>query len=112
MRAPEAFRLGTLDKIIEGDLLSGAVAFALEVSKSGLLPKTRERKEKLGTLESNAALFAAGREQARKTRRNMSAPLGRHRRRSRLQSHCRSTKVAGKNARSPRNASRRNRRKP
>ena len=75
VRAPEALRLGILDKIIEGDLQSGAVAFALEVSKSGLLPKTRERTEKLGTLESNAALFAAGREQARKTRRNLSAPL-------------------------------------
>jgi 3-hydroxyacyl-CoA dehydrogenase len=64
-----------IDRIIEGDLLSGAVAFALEAAKSGLRPKTRERNEKLGTLESNASLFAAGREQARKTRRNMTAPL-------------------------------------
>jgi 3-hydroxyacyl-CoA dehydrogenase len=76
MRAPEALRLGIFDKIIEGDLLQGAIALAREVAGSGLRPpKTRERTEKLGTLESNAALFAAGREQARKTRRNMIAPL-------------------------------------
>ena len=75
VKAPEALRLGIFDKIIEGDLLAGAVAFALEAAKSGLRPKTRERTEKLGTLESNAELFAAGREQARKTRRNMTAPL-------------------------------------
>jgi 3-hydroxyacyl-CoA dehydrogenase len=75
VKAPEAARLGLFDKIIDGDLQSGAVAFALEAAKSGLRPKTRERSEKLGSLQSNAALFAAGREQARKTRRNMSAPL-------------------------------------
>src|SRR5499427_7122593 len=75
VRAPEALRLGIFDKIIEGDLLSGAVAFALDAAKSGVPPKTRERTGKLGTLESNAQLFANGREQARKTRRNMLGPL-------------------------------------
>src|SRR5215813_1691334 len=75
VKAPEALRLGIFDRIIEGDLLSGAVAFALEAAKSGLRPKTSERTGKLGTLASNAELFAAGREQARKTRRNQTAPL-------------------------------------
>jgi 3-hydroxyacyl-CoA dehydrogenase len=76
VRAPEALRLGIIDKIIEGDLLQGAIAFALEAAGSGLRPpKTSERTEKLGTTESNAALFAAGLEQARKTRRNQTAPL-------------------------------------
>jgi 3-hydroxyacyl-CoA dehydrogenase len=76
VRAPEALRLGIIDSIIEGDLLAGAVAFALEAAGSGSRPpKTRERTEKLRTLESNAGLFAAGREQARKTRRNQTAPL-------------------------------------
>jgi 3-hydroxyacyl-CoA dehydrogenase len=75
VKAAEAARLGLFDKIIEGDLLSGAVAFALEAAKSGKRPKTRERSEKLGSPQSNAASFAAGREQARKTRRNMNAPL-------------------------------------
>src|SRR5262245_25477891 len=75
VKAPDAARLGLFDKLIEGDLQAGAVAFALETAKSGLRPKTRERNEKLGGLESNATLFASGRDQARKTRRNMSAPL-------------------------------------
>jgi 3-hydroxyacyl-CoA dehydrogenase len=75
VKAPEALRLGIFDKIVEGDLFSGAVAFALEAAKSGLRPKTSERTGKLGTPASNAELFAAGREQARKTRRNQTAPL-------------------------------------
>jgi 3-hydroxyacyl-CoA dehydrogenase len=75
VKAPEAVRLGLFDKIIEGDLLSGAVAFAVEAAKSGRHPKTRERNDKLGTPQSNASLYAAGRAQARKTRRNQNAPL-------------------------------------
>jgi len=75
VKAPEAVRLGLFDKIIEGDLLPGAVAFALEAAKSGARPKTRDRREKLDSPESSAPLLAAGREQARKTRRNMIAPL-------------------------------------
>src|SRR5437867_3440934 len=76
IRAPEAVRLGLFDKIIEGDLRAGAVAFARQVADSGgPHRRTRERNEKLGSPESNAAILAAGREQARKTRRNMIAPL-------------------------------------
>src|SRR5262245_25283735 len=48
VKTPEAAQLGLFDKIIDGDLLSGAVAFALEAATSGLRPKTRERHEKLG----------------------------------------------------------------
>src|SRR5215470_16649290 len=59
VRAPEALRLGLVDKIIEGDLQTGAVAFASEAAKSGLRPKTSDRTQKLGTLESNAELFKA-----------------------------------------------------
>jgi 3-hydroxyacyl-CoA dehydrogenase len=74
--AAEALELGLIDRIIEGDLLTGAVAFAREMAaRGGPHPKTRERREKLGTPEANAPLFAAGREQARKTRRNMTAPM-------------------------------------
>lgn len=75
VRAPEALRLGLVDKIIEGDLQTGAIGFAKDAAKSGLRPKTSERTQNLGTLESNAELFKAGREQARKTRRNQTAPL-------------------------------------
>src|SRR5215831_13376748 len=76
IRAPEAVRLGLFDKIIEGDLQAGAIAFARHVVDSGgPHRRTSDRNEKLGSPESNAAIFAVGREQARKTRRNMIAPL-------------------------------------
>ncbi len=76
IKAAEALQLGLFDKLVEGDLLAGAVAFAREIAAKGSPhPKTRERNQKLGTLESNASVLAAGREQARKTRRNMTAPL-------------------------------------
>src|SRR5579863_5876597 len=42
--APEALRLGLIDRIVEGDLLEGAVSFARERADSGAPPpKTRER---------------------------------------------------------------------
>lgn len=76
LRAAEALELGLIDRIIEGDLLAGAVAFAREAAeRGGPHRKTRERNEKLGSAAANAPIFAAGREQARKTRRNMTAPL-------------------------------------
>ena len=76
IRASEARDLGLLDRIIEGDLLAGAVAFAREAAtRGGPHPKTRERSDKLGSAQTNAPIFAAGKEQARKTRRNMTAPL-------------------------------------
>ncbi|HJT88201.1 MAG TPA: 3-hydroxyacyl-CoA dehydrogenase NAD-binding domain-containing protein [Bryobacteraceae bacterium] len=74
--AAEALRLGLIDAVIEGDLLAGAVEFAKERARSGgPHRRTRDRNERLGSAEENAPLFQAGREQARKTRRNMLAPL-------------------------------------
>ena len=61
-------------RIIEGDLLTGAVAFAREIAGKPA-PKTRERNEKLGTPEQNAAIFAAARDAARKKGRGLMAPL-------------------------------------
>ncbi|HTB17057.1 MAG TPA: 3-hydroxyacyl-CoA dehydrogenase NAD-binding domain-containing protein [Bryobacteraceae bacterium] len=76
IRAPEALKLGLIDRVIEGDLLSGAVAFAREIAgQGGALRKTREMSDKLGSEFVDASIFAAGRDQARKTRRNMLAPL-------------------------------------
>jgi 3-hydroxyacyl-CoA dehydrogenase len=73
IKAPQALQMGLLDRLIEGDLLSGAVKFAHEVA--GLpVRKTRERNE-LGSVSENAAIFAAGRAQAGKIRRNQTAPL-------------------------------------
>jgi 3-hydroxyacyl-CoA dehydrogenase len=74
--APEAAGAGLVDHLVAGDLTAGAIAFARDVaSRGGPHPKTRERNDKLGTPEVNAPLFAAGRDLARKTRRNMQAPL-------------------------------------
>jgi 3-hydroxyacyl-CoA dehydrogenase len=76
IRAPEALKLGLIDRVIEGDLLTGAVAFAREVvARGGALRKTRELTDKLGSEFVDVSIFVAGRDQARKTRRNMLAPL-------------------------------------
>jgi len=72
--APEAFRLGILDRIIEGDLLVGAVNFAREVSGKPA-PKTRERNDKLGSEAENAPIFAAALENVQKKQRGLKAPL-------------------------------------
>jgi 3-hydroxyacyl-CoA dehydrogenase len=72
--ATEAATLGLIDRLIEGDLLTGAVAFAREVADRPA-PKTRERTEKLGTAAENAAIVASARDAAGKKQRGMKAPL-------------------------------------
>ncbi len=74
--AKEAAAIGIVDRIVEGDLLQGAIAFLREKIASGEKPpKTRERNEKLGDEATNAAIFEAARAQAKKTARGMMAPL-------------------------------------
>jgi 3-hydroxyacyl-CoA dehydrogenase len=74
VKAEDAVKAGIADRMIDGDLLAGAVAFAREVAAKPAR-KTRERNEKLGTPEQNAPIFAAARDRARKKQRNMTAPL-------------------------------------
>src|SRR5215470_1020826 len=74
VKASEALKLGIVDRLIEGDLLQGAVAFAREIAGKPA-PKTRERNQKLGTAEQSAPIFAAARETAHKKQRGMMAPL-------------------------------------
>jgi 3-hydroxyacyl-CoA dehydrogenase len=64
--------LGIVDRIIEEDLLNGAVVFAREVAGRPA-PKTRQLNQKLAALDP--ALFDAARDRARKTRRGQPAPL-------------------------------------
>src|SRR5579864_882237 len=71
--AQEAHQLGILDKIISGDLLAGAVAFAREIAVKPFA-KTRERNQKLGTPEENAPIFAAARDNLGKKQRGLLAP--------------------------------------
>jgi 3-hydroxyacyl-CoA dehydrogenase len=84
IKAKAALDLGLVDEIVETvgtrtgtvqeDLRDGAIEFARKVS-AGPHSKTRNHNDKLGDAASNAPLYAAGREQARRIRRNMTAPL-------------------------------------
>ena len=71
--AQDALHSGILDRLVEGDLLTGAISFAKQVAALPA-PKTRQRKDKLGTSEQNE-LFVAARETARKRQRGLLAPL-------------------------------------
>ncbi|HTM49161.1 MAG TPA: 3-hydroxyacyl-CoA dehydrogenase NAD-binding domain-containing protein [Bryobacteraceae bacterium] len=74
VKGPDALECGIVDRLIEGDLLAGAVAFAREVVASGRTPrKPRDRDEKLAG--DWTSVFAAARAQAARTRRGMTAPL-------------------------------------
>jgi 3-hydroxyacyl-CoA dehydrogenase len=72
--AEDAVASGIVDRLIEGDLLTGAVAFAREISGKPV-SKTRDRSHKLGSPGENNRIFAAARENARKRRRSLIAPL-------------------------------------
>jgi 3-hydroxyacyl-CoA dehydrogenase len=72
--AGDALKQGIVDRIIEGDLLSGAIAFAREVAGKPA-PKTRERNEKLGNTAENALIFSAAREAIAKKQRGLLAPV-------------------------------------
>jgi 3-hydroxyacyl-CoA dehydrogenase len=74
IRAEDALKYGIVDRIIEGDLLSGASAFAREVAGRPA-PKTRERNEKLGNVAENAQIFSSARENAAKKHRGLLAPV-------------------------------------
>jgi 3-hydroxyacyl-CoA dehydrogenase len=74
VKVEEAVKLGIIDRMIEGDLLAGAVAFAREIASKPAL-KTRERNEKLGTAEQSAPIIAAARDAAKKKQRGLMAPL-------------------------------------
>jgi 3-hydroxyacyl-CoA dehydrogenase len=74
VKASDALGCGILDRLMDGDLGAGAIAFARQIAgKPG--PKTRERNDKLGTPEHNAPIFAAARQNARTKQRGMTAPL-------------------------------------
>jgi 3-hydroxyacyl-CoA dehydrogenase len=73
INAEEALKLGVVDRIIEGELLSGALSFAREITGNPA-PKTRERNEKLGSAAGNELIFSAARETAAKKQRGLLAP--------------------------------------
>ncbi|MFO0807177.1 MAG: 3-hydroxyacyl-CoA dehydrogenase NAD-binding domain-containing protein [Gemmataceae bacterium] len=73
VRAADALACGILDKLIEGDLVPGAIAFAREFL--GKPPRrTRDLTAKLGTAAANAPILAMVRDQVAKKARGMIAP--------------------------------------
>ncbi len=68
--AADALQVGIIDRIIDGDLLAGAVAFALEVADKPV-PRTRDRNERLSESVNFEALQVA----ARKRLRGQEAPV-------------------------------------
>ena len=75
IKAPEALSIGLVDRIIDGDLVSGAVEFARNAAdRGGAHPRTSARSDKLPSLDALPAMVAAGKELAKKTRRNLEAP--------------------------------------
>jgi 3-hydroxyacyl-CoA dehydrogenase len=74
--AAEAHHYGIIDQVVEGDLLTAALAFARERAARGDLSprRTRDRDAKLGDAEENAPVFAVARETAKKKQRNLIAP--------------------------------------
>jgi 3-hydroxyacyl-CoA dehydrogenase len=74
VKAADALQFGIVDRIIEGDLLPGAIAFAREVAAKPA-PKTRERNEKLGNAAENAPIFSAAHETVAKKQRGLLAPV-------------------------------------
>src|ERR1700688_4155025 len=61
VKAEDALKFGIIDRIIDGDLLTGAVAFAREVVGNSA-PKTRERNGKLGDPAENRVVFTGARD--------------------------------------------------
>ena len=76
IKAADALNAGLIDRVIAGDLASGAAAFARETAARGQSHlKTRDLRDKLPPAGALPGLLAAGRELARKTRRNLEAPV-------------------------------------
>ncbi len=72
--AKEAYEVGLVDRLIEGELLQHAVAYAEEVKDVRPLPKSSERDDKLQEARSNPALFDEFRQANARKFRGFDAP--------------------------------------
>jgi 3-hydroxyacyl-CoA dehydrogenase len=72
--AKDAYAIGLVDRLIEGDLLEHAVAFAEEVREARPLPKSSERDDKLADARNNPGLFDAFRKANGRKFRGFDAP--------------------------------------
>jgi 3-hydroxyacyl-CoA dehydrogenase len=71
--ATDAHQSGIIDHIIDGDLLTGAIAFAESVAGTPP-PRASQRQDRLGNRESNAPLLAEFHASANKRLRGQQAP--------------------------------------
>jgi 3-hydroxyacyl-CoA dehydrogenase len=72
--AREAYEIGLVDKLIEGDLEQHAVAFAHEAANDRPIPRTSERDDKLQEARDNPGLFEQFRQANGKKFRGFDAP--------------------------------------
>jgi 3-hydroxyacyl-CoA dehydrogenase len=72
--AKEAYAIGLVDRLIEGELLPHAVAFAEEVREVRPLPKSSARDEKLAEARANPGLFDAFRKANARKFKGFDAP--------------------------------------
>jgi len=72
--AQQAYEIGLVDKLITGDLLQHAVAYAEEVKDSRPLPRSSERDEKLAEARADPGLFDEFRQANAKKMRGFDAP--------------------------------------
>ena len=72
--AAEAASIGLVDRLIEGDLVQHAVAFADEVKDIRPLPKSSERDDKLAEARANPTLFADFRKANARKMKGFDAP--------------------------------------
>jgi 3-hydroxyacyl-CoA dehydrogenase len=73
VKAAEALQAGILDRVIDGDLLQGAIAFAREVANRPPR-KTRDLTDKIGDRAAALQVLQAAREVVRKRARGLLAP--------------------------------------
>jgi 3-hydroxyacyl-CoA dehydrogenase len=72
--AKEAYEIGLVDRLIEGDLEQHAVAFAEEVRDVRPIPKTSERDDKLAEARANPGIFDEFRKANARKFRGFDAP--------------------------------------
>ena len=73
--APEAYEMGIIDKIAEGDIVEAGIAYAEEIIAAGSVTrKIRDMDDKIAADRGNTELFKEARARLEKTNRNQNAP--------------------------------------
>jgi 3-hydroxyacyl-CoA dehydrogenase len=75
MAAPKALAAGIIDRIVDGDLLTGAIAFAKEKAAAHEIRKVREILHTADAVDAGLEACAAARAALNKTARGMQAPF-------------------------------------